>query len=419
MTTSHMSEFLKNREGMIVKQIVLASAILVTGCSSVKTVSPEEADQVIKAVQAPGPVKIDKVVWVQPDNKSEACKTYFLDPPADTSKLKVTWDGACKDGYAFGLGREFVVGGGHDQSMVATYVGGKVKPQYHSSNNYSLGLYGYGDPDKGVAFVSKTGNAATGEGYEQVLAVRQGESTYARRYTVASGEMTFVKLFPSDFAVMITTPSDPTSPVQKIIALRKGSLYANYGIVKYRNGSVEMKKIEGGQFVPARLPENYLAFLASVTTDINNQLSSAERYADESARKVADYKAAFCSKRVVPQEPLHYRDICGAQGDMTSANVEISAIIAKREARFAQGVANQRQSMIQAAQIQAINNQAAEAQSLELSNSLNDLNNTLRQQTNSINQNSYQAPAIPDYGQRPTYDTTCYDLGAVVRCNTR
>jgi hypothetical protein len=187
----------------------------------------------------------------------------------------------------------------------------------------------------------------------------------------------------------------------------------------YRNGVIEHKKVEGGGFVPAQLPNNYLVFINTVANEINDQLIGAQRYADESYKKVVGFKNRFCITPVQPDEPAHYRDICGVQGDLTNAYSKITAMIASREARFSQIANNQRQTAIQAAQIQAINNQTEAINNQALSKSLNDLNNSLRQQTNSLYQNSYQAPAIPSYGQQPTYDTTCYNLGVVVRCNTR
>jgi hypothetical protein len=47
------------------------------------------------------------VIWIQPKNKSEECRLFF---GRDPKELDVFWDGGCKDGYAYGLGREFLKG---------------------------------------------------------------------------------------------------------------------------------------------------------------------------------------------------------------------------------------------------------------------------------------------------------------------
>lgn len=64
----------------------------------------KEYEELKKSVQEP------TVKWIQPKNKKEACKVYVGIDSKDDHTLKdsyaLYWDGDCKDGYAYGLGRE-------------------------------------------------------------------------------------------------------------------------------------------------------------------------------------------------------------------------------------------------------------------------------------------------------------------------
>lgn len=404
------------------KIALLTTAVLITGCSSVPTVSTQDAEQVIAAITAPGASKIaPPQEWIQPVNKKEACKIFSQDHAAgDGISPNVIWDGACKDGYAFGLGREFSTKTVSSGSWIATYSGGRIKPTYHSSSDYEAQSYSFGNPDQGISTVGRVGNSASGETYLQAVNLDTGDSSVFKGFSVASGEMIYGKKFPSGYIVLITTPSDPTSPLARAITIKKNNIFYFYGIATYRNGTTEYKKIENSKFVPAQLPTNYLSFLNSVTSEISSGIAKAEQFSNASYNTVARFKNGFCTTGVKPGEPAHYRDICTEQGDLTSINSKITSMIAAREARFSQASANQRQNALQAAQIQAINEQTQSINNQALNDSLNSLNNSLRQQqTNNLYQNNYQAPAAQSYEQRPTYDTTCYNLGVVVRCNTR
>ena len=95
------------------------------------------------------------------------------------------------------------------------------------------------------------------------------------------------------------------------------------------------------------------------------------------------------------------------------------ALSGERNARFERSVESQRQMAVQAAQIQAINNQTEAINNQALTNSLNNLNNTIQQNNQRLQQNTYLNPVTPNFGIKPTYQTNCYNFGAVTRCNTQ
>lgn len=79
-----------------------------------------------------------KIAWVQPKNKKESCKVYVdyydKNPTEDTS-YKLFWDGECKDGYAYGLGREIEKANLTDRWQVGIYEKGMATSGFIQKDN--------------------------------------------------------------------------------------------------------------------------------------------------------------------------------------------------------------------------------------------------------------------------------------------
>ncbi|WP_157384028.1 hypothetical protein, partial [Pseudomonas asplenii] len=170
--------------------VIPAVLFAVSGCSNLKSVSTDEANQVIATVQGPGNLEPAKSIeWIQPVNHKESCRIFLEKPAAQVMVVeKAYWDGNCKDGYAYGLGREFMITDVSTGSWVSTYPGGQNRPNYHSSSDYTTQSFAYGDPEKGMSGVGKVGNATTGENYNQVLTVKSDGAIYVKMLSIASGE---------------------------------------------------------------------------------------------------------------------------------------------------------------------------------------------------------------------------------------
>lgn len=78
-----------------------------------------------------------KEFYVQPINKVESCKIWVLISHDYSNELltgfRHYWDGACKNGYADGIGREFVKADKHDAWVLANYQDGV--PTYYAKQN--------------------------------------------------------------------------------------------------------------------------------------------------------------------------------------------------------------------------------------------------------------------------------------------
>lgn len=100
---------------MVIKIILIfTSLFFLAGCSSknnLETNAKNLEEKYLKEYNSnqQNTPFVDK--WVQASNKNEACKVYIQTPKNSDRSLNenfnIFWDGECKDGYAFGLGREF------------------------------------------------------------------------------------------------------------------------------------------------------------------------------------------------------------------------------------------------------------------------------------------------------------------------
>ncbi len=82
--------------------------LLSVGCSTIRSVSYSEAiafeqSQSSEIVAMPSR---PENLYVQPLNKNEPCKLPTSKDQLERQKFRAYWDGQCKNGYAYGLGRD-------------------------------------------------------------------------------------------------------------------------------------------------------------------------------------------------------------------------------------------------------------------------------------------------------------------------
>ncbi|WP_110254912.1 hypothetical protein [Undibacterium pigrum] len=111
--------------------VVTASIVaLSTGCATsvqngpkVRTLSIAEASAYERTLQAratPSHMLPDRK-YVQPVNKREPCKLPTTVDQLERSNFRAFWDGQCKNGFAFGLGRDIAISDTHHQEEITIY----------------------------------------------------------------------------------------------------------------------------------------------------------------------------------------------------------------------------------------------------------------------------------------------------------
>ena len=87
------------------------SATLGHSASRPKSISYKEAsafEQSLLAQESPAP-NIPEAIYIQPINKSEACKLPTSKDQIERPNFRPYWDGECRNGFAFGLGRDIAI----------------------------------------------------------------------------------------------------------------------------------------------------------------------------------------------------------------------------------------------------------------------------------------------------------------------
>lgn len=110
----------------------VAGAVCVSGCSTPnyaapvgRTLNEREAAAFELALRAKaGPTVFESVpLFVQPANKSEPCKLPTTKDQLERSHFRAFWDGQCKNGFAFGLGRDIGISDTHHVEQITVHNG--------------------------------------------------------------------------------------------------------------------------------------------------------------------------------------------------------------------------------------------------------------------------------------------------------
>jgi hypothetical protein len=110
--------------------VTFSVVVLVSGCGTtvqsgpkVRTLSYEEASAYERTLQAkPTTAKVlPEKLYTQPVNKQEPCKLMTSRDQLERSNFRAYWDGQCKNGFAFGLGRDIAISDTHHLEEITVY----------------------------------------------------------------------------------------------------------------------------------------------------------------------------------------------------------------------------------------------------------------------------------------------------------
>ena len=97
--------------------ILLANTLIISGCATtLPKIDAKESNKYINDYMQEYSSSLKKhsmnknkiIKWVQAANKKESCEIFSGASIDSNKRFRVFWDGQCKDGYAYGLGREFI-----------------------------------------------------------------------------------------------------------------------------------------------------------------------------------------------------------------------------------------------------------------------------------------------------------------------
>lgn len=415
--------------------LIVASAVMLGGCSTMHSVSDQEVDEFFSNYEASfNPSKFNKEkfkLWIQPDNKNEPCnilvwsETNSIDPNID----KLYWDGDCKDGYAHGLGREFVeTKDSKLYSELNEYTGGISLPKRYASSNFDAHVYMFGDPlvGNGLEILAPEEDGAfdliTRNRYVDDSGTLYLKETYLSNniqwLQMTSGEL-------EDGYVLLSEKRPDGKYIQKFFTLKDGN---PVGYMHIREPERQYNTaLVDGEWIEAKLPGSYFSRMQDIRYDIILTTAKAEKYIAESDIALDRYRLRVCYDEINQNfiDPEIYGQICNDNGDLSILDDKAEALV-ERKRVYEQG---QREQLSNAKQQAALNAERQSRLMNQVLDTLNTVGNSMqRASQNALYQSqSYQLrqPSIPSVysNQNNSYGTTMHPesacTGAVVmgRCN--
>ena len=165
---------------------IVATLLLVlsAGCATTpqfKKVSTEEAFSAIrelaedKSPARPELEVIDTHLYTQPLNKSVPCKLPTSQGQLDRNNFRAYWDGDCKGGFAYGLGRDIAISDTHHVEEITIYEdNGKASSAVHY--DFVEQFVGYSSDEYDGSQIRLVEQYINNEGEDFNIMYRQGES---------------------------------------------------------------------------------------------------------------------------------------------------------------------------------------------------------------------------------------------------
>lgn len=247
------------------------------------------------------------IKWIQPKNKRESCKVFVGSSRNNDYTLeqsyKIYWDGKCKDGFAYGLGREFESYKDKSNEALAEYSGGQNEPKYFMQVRKGERIEVYtGDVNNGIVF-GKTLDAKKDEIKEFATVVEPG-SVYQKFDT------DYIKRIPNKESEIIIgfNESHVKSKIIRFLVVIGNKKY----ISVYDRGEWHHILEENGIAKRVEMSDDYVKYVTSAYDQIKQKLILVESEYSYSNQKKQQYKDAICKDRVkvdfMPQEK--YKEFC-------------------------------------------------------------------------------------------------------------
>lgn len=394
---------------------------------------------IIAATKGQATPSVPEKLYTQPVNKLEPCKLPTMKDHVERGNFRAYWDGSCKDGYAYGLGRDIAISDTHHVEEITIhdkFMPDKERPTalYDFVNNYSA----YGvitdarmevlrsdqrfsiAPDGSLSVQQSAGLDGVGgmlglqsnpfNPYVAIISVKMGQPAYRFQ----------------DFSSMPAT----SDQVQAILELLDPSTQkpVGFNVVRYRNGVVLHGRVgaDGRAMEQVRLPEEYVKHLLDKIAEAQVAINKTNAASQRAQQMEREYKYMACNgdyvfKGVPAKDMAVTREICTWRDQWKEPYVKAQAKYEQQLAQARQQVAVREQQQAQNAGFQQqLNAQQAAANAIASAAASNNLqqtvNNLMQQNQQSIQQLQNYNNQMFNSGGRAD-PVTCITLSnGMVRC---
>jgi len=371
--------------------------------------------------------------FIQPHNKVEECKLPTTQDQLDRSNFRAYWDGDCKAGFAYGLGRDIAISDTHHIEEITIHDGTgdnwsqpRVLYDYvHKQVGYQMG---------GSVFPANTSLTETmddsikGFNAHQVLSVvDDAGDTFIIQSSAFEPETIYLLIEQhasigfkfTDLSSEAASEADAMTFSAFAIDPQTG-VSGNVGVALYSDGSARHVRVVNGEPELVKLPEAYIDHLLSkyqkiltMTSSANASLQAAQQIEREYLYKACNGKSSvsgldddtytkICTWRDQFKEPYAHASM-NYQHKLDSMRQR--AATAEQQRQIQQQIALQQQMLQQQQDQQVWNNLAQTTQQLE---------RQTQQRLNGLSrgQGLQVQPIAPPGGNK----VVCNTIGSITTC---
>lgn len=339
--------------------------------------------------------------WVQPKNKKEECKVYVSIDPTDDKTIKsyysLYWDGECKDGYAYGLGREIENTMLSNIQQLGFYSKGIAQDycsMFDPLNGYNIdGECSYGDkPNHYVKTMVDEKGGDLKISYEfGVEMSKDGPMMVMRTYPFYD-VVEYFKSYPNFSYVIVdlTTNEFDNRKYEFNIEDHKTGKYNGYGFATMKQGFTNAGEMSNGTLVRrVQLPQSYFNNANTIFSEIKKEANIALEAQKKALIIKEKYKNKICkdSVKVDFMDNKEYKAICKEDEKIAQLKTKIDAKLAQIEQqKQAKRQQQNEQRLIQAREAEAIAAQrrAAAAEQANNQAAWDSVNRSIQNMNNNI-----------------------------------
>lgn len=256
------------------------------------------------------------VKWIQPANKKENCKIYTgvseANDRAEKESFKIFWDGECKDGYAYGLGREIVIlDMFNSQEQVGIYKNGMADGGYcvrKYINDSSIAMVnGECNYDGGAEYIVRIDIKKDPKTFNTLLHFGYGIMNVSPNLFVIDepffGSRQLIKAYPN-FAHIIFDMSNNEFEEYNTMYIINSRLIDNGIAIKiFKQGYIRIWDVSSGTLFTS-YPQSFIKHVSS----IQNEILEAEKLALAAQEKALIIKQNYLDKICKPSIKVTFMD---------------------------------------------------------------------------------------------------------------
>ncbi len=419
----------------------LAALTVLTGCTTLgqhtfqpKAISYEEAsafERSLLAQESAIPEPPEKL-YIQPANKKEACKLPTSQDQLDRPNFRAYWDGECKNGFAFGLGRDIAISDTHHLEEITIHESGdnwsQPKVVYDYVNN--IVFYGVGGSKFPATthLTEKFDDSVSGFNAYQTLNItdESGKSLVLQTSAFHPHRIYFNAKINGPIAYRFTDNS--AGPVAnreaaiftaEIVDL-KSNTAGGVAIARYANGSVQHFTVADGKTELVSLPTNYVNHLSTKYQEILRALSGADAKLQRAQQIEREYLYKACNGKsgINGLDNATYTKICTWRDQFKEPYAIASANYQKKLENWKQQAATAEQQRQAQQQIALQQQMLQQRQNQQAWNEVNQAAQQLQQHTQQFIQgmNNWQMPQVQPLTPLGGDKVVCHTIGSITTC---